>query len=80
MKNQPGTKKNHENSTWNHEKPWKTMNNYDNMWEDVVEEPPQGVVPVDFEDRANNEYYHDLKKVDEAMKIPGKTEKCCFCV
>ena len=26
-----------------------------------------------------NDYHHDLKKVDEAMMIPGKTDKCCFC-
>ena len=37
------------------------------------------MVPPDFEDRANNDYYHDLKKVDKAMKILGKTDKCCFC-
>ena len=48
--------------------------------EEVVEEHLQVVVPLDFEDHANNEYYDDLKKVNKAMKIPGKTEKCCFCV
>ena len=35
------------------------------------------MLPPDFE--ANNDYHHDLKKVDEAMKILGKTDKCCFC-
>ena len=49
------------------------------LCEEVVEEHPQAVVPPDFEDRANNDYHHDLKKVDETMKIPGKTDKCCFC-
>ena len=49
------------------------------LCEEVVEEHPQVVVPPDFEDRANNDYHHDLKKVDETMKIPGKTDKCCFC-
>ena len=35
------------------------------------------MVPPDFE--ANNDYHYDLKKVDEAMNILGKTDKCCFC-
>ena len=26
-----------------------------------------------------NDYDHDLEKVDEAVKILGKTDKCCFC-
>ena len=51
----------------------------EDVGEEVVEEHLQVVVPPDFEDRANNDYYHDLKKVDEAMKILGKTDKCCFC-
>ena len=52
----------------------------EDVGEEVVEEHLQVVVPLDFEDHANNEYYDDLKKVNKAMKIPGKTEKCCFCV
>ena len=51
----------------------------EDVGEEVVEEHLQVVVPPDFEDRANNDYHHDLKKVDEAMKILGKTDKCCFC-
>ena len=47
--------------------------------EEVVEEHPQEVVPPDFEDRANNDYYHDLEKVDKVVKILGETDKCCFC-
>ena len=59
----------------------------EDVGEEVVEEHPQVVVPPDqlvwvppdFEDRANNDYDYDLEKVDEAVKILGKTDKCCFC-
>ena len=49
----------------------------EHVGEEVVEEHSQVVVPPDFE--ANNDHHHDLKKVDEAMNILGKTDKCCFC-
>ena len=47
--------------------------------EEVVEKRHLIAVPPDFEDRANNDYYHDLEKVDKVVKILGETDKCCFC-
>ena len=45
----------------------------------AVEKPPQVQVPHDFEDRANNDYFHDFEKVKEAEKILRETDRCCFC-
>ena len=47
--------------------------------EEVVEKRHLIAVPPDFEDRANNDYDHDLEKVDKVVKILGETDKCCFC-
>ena len=45
----------------------------------AVEKPPRVQVPHDFEDRANNDYFHDFEKVKEAEKILRETDSCCFC-
>ena len=47
--------------------------------EEVVEKRSLLKVPPDFEDRANNDYYHDFEKVKEAEKILAETDRCCFC-
>ena len=47
--------------------------------EEAVEKRSLSEVPPDFEDRANNDYYHDFEKVKEAEKILAETDRCCFC-
>ena len=43
--------------------------------EEVVVKRPLLKVPPDFEDRANNDYYHDFEKVKEAEKILAETDR-----
>ena len=63
--------------------PLKTSPAKDDFREEVldgeVEKPPKVQVPHDFEDRANNDYFHDFEKVKEAEKILRETDRCCFC-
>ena len=63
--------------------PLKTSPGKDDLREEVldgaVEKPPQVQVPHDFEDRANNDYFHYFEKVKEAEKILRETDRCCFC-
>ena len=47
--------------------------------EEEVGKLPRLQVPHDFEDRANNDYFHDFEKVKEAQKIMSEADQCGFC-